>query len=157
MLVTKDKLEREINELVDRAQTTLTSYKVHGNHTPYSEILREKKVKSTIFLAVQLSTLGPLAANRKHFTYEKIKAAFKALGNGDIERFRNDLEDFSDNHTLSGFMTEVIYYLCKEKQRACARCGCVSMDHTHGRGDLSSTMLPRTSRWRARHLRRQPT
>ena len=67
-----------------------------------------------------------------HFTYEKIKAALLGLGHGNVERFRDDLKDFFDNHDLSGFMKFVIYYLFKEKQHACARCGCVSRDHMHG-------------------------
>lgn len=132
MLITKEEVKREISELVVRAQTTLTTYKVHENHTPYSEVLRDQNVKSIIFLAVQVSILGGNAGNRKHFTYKKIKAAFKALGNGDIERFRDDLEDVFDKLTLSEFMTEVIYYLVKEKQHACARCGCKITNHTHG-------------------------
>ena len=102
------------------------------NHTPTIEVLGDQNLKSTIFLAVQMSTLGSKVAKRKHFTYKKIKAAFKAHGHSYIERFRDDLEDYFDNHQLSEFMTEVIYYLFKEKQRACARCGCVSMDHKHG-------------------------
>ena len=80
MLVAKEEFEREIKELVDRAQTTLTSYKVHENHTPTIEVLRDQNVKSSIFLAVQMSTLGSKVAKRKHFTYKKIKAAFKAHG-----------------------------------------------------------------------------
>jgi len=133
MLVTKEEFEREIiNELVRGAQATLTSYKVHENHTPTIEVLGDQNLKSTIFLTVQMNTLGPNAANRKLFTYEKIKAALLALGHGNVERFRDDLKDVFDKYDLSGFMKVVIYYLFKEKQRACARCGCVSRDHMHG-------------------------
>jgi hypothetical protein len=128
----KKEFERDFNELVLRSQATLTSYKVHENHTPTIEVLREQNVKSTIFLAIQMSTIGGREANRKHFTYEKIKAALLALGHGNVERFRDDLKVFFDKHDLSGFMKFVIYYLFKEKQHACARCGCVSRDHMHG-------------------------
>lgn len=87
MLVTEEEFERDFNELVLGSQATLTSYKVHENHTPTIEVLREENLKSTIFLAVQMSTLGGNAATRKHFTYEKIKAALLALGHGNVERF----------------------------------------------------------------------
>jgi hypothetical protein len=132
MLVSEEEFKKDINGLVVRAQTTLTRFRVHVKHRPYIEALRDQKFQDTIFLLEQMNTLGPNAANRKHFTYKKIKAAIKAQGHGDIERFRDDLEDYFDKNRLNFFTKEVMYYLLKEDQCACARCGRESKNKAHG-------------------------
>lgn len=114
------------------AEATDAKFKSHPNHTPLKEAYRDPNVTDMIFLAKQIATVHMNDKGRKQFTLERIMIAFNAHGHGDIGRLRDDLEDFFNKKGISLFLRDILYYLLRERQGACARCGRKISNHTHG-------------------------